>query len=146
MGTARLGDFGLMVLTDLSTVLLSNTTDPSGGTIRWMSPELLDSDRFGSDGLPSRESDCYALGMTIYEVSGFHSSGACRFTLFQVLSGLSPFHHLRSHPAVACAILGGERPREPLDASSLGFTDMLWGFLQSCWSDDGLPSGGMPEW
>ena len=60
-----------MVLTDLSMVHLSNTTEPSCGTTRWMSPELLDADRFGSDGLPSRESDCYALGMTTYEVSDF---------------------------------------------------------------------------
>jgi len=62
-----------MVLNDLSTVLLSKTTDPLGGTTRWMSPELLDPDRFGSDGLPSRESDSYALGMTVYEVSDLHS-------------------------------------------------------------------------
>jgi serine/threonine protein kinase len=58
-----------MVMTDLSTVLLSNTADPSCGTTRWMSPELLDPIRFDSDGLPSRESDCYALGMAIYEVN-----------------------------------------------------------------------------
>jgi serine/threonine protein kinase len=58
-----------MIMTDLSTVLLSNTADPSCGTIRWMSPELLDPTHFGSDGLPSRQSDCYALGMVIYEVS-----------------------------------------------------------------------------
>ena len=32
-----------------------------------MSPELLDPDRFGANG-PTRESDCYALGMVIYEV------------------------------------------------------------------------------
>ena len=38
-----------------------------------MSPELLEPARFGSDGVPSRESDCYALGMTIYEVSDFIS-------------------------------------------------------------------------
>jgi serine/threonine protein kinase len=59
----------MMIMTDLSTVLLSNTTDSSCGTIRWMSPELLDPTRFDSDGLPSRESDCYALGMAIYEVN-----------------------------------------------------------------------------
>jgi serine/threonine protein kinase len=58
-----------MIMTDLSTVLLSNTADPSCGTVRWMSPELLDPTRFDSDGLPSRESDCYALGMAIYEVN-----------------------------------------------------------------------------
>ena len=38
-----------------------------------MSPELLDPSHFNSDGLPSRESDCYALGMVIYEVSDFRS-------------------------------------------------------------------------
>jgi len=62
-----------MILTDLSAVLLSNTAVPSCGTTRWMSPELLDPSHFDSDGLPSRESDCYALGMVIYEVSGFLS-------------------------------------------------------------------------
>jgi serine/threonine protein kinase len=62
-----------MVMTDLSTILLSNTADPSCGTIRWMSPELLDPTHFGSDGLPSRQSDCYALGMAIYEVNLFLS-------------------------------------------------------------------------
>lgn len=62
-----------MIMTDLSAILLSNTAIPSCGTTRWMSPELLDPSRFDSDGLPSRESDCYALGMVIYEVSGFPS-------------------------------------------------------------------------
>ena len=59
-----------MIMTELSTTLLSNTTASSCGTTRWMSPELLDPIRFSTDGLPSRESDCYALGMAIYEVSG----------------------------------------------------------------------------
>ena len=44
-----------------------------GGTVRWMSPEFLDPERFGilgsEGGRPTRESDCYALGMVIYEVS-----------------------------------------------------------------------------
>ena len=73
MGTARLGDFGLMTMTDISAILLSNTVASSCGTTRWMSPELLDPSRFHSDGLPSRESDCYALGMVVYEVNGFPS-------------------------------------------------------------------------
>jgi len=40
-----------------------------------MSPELLDPERFGmpesEDNRPTRQSDCYALGMVIYEV-GVH--------------------------------------------------------------------------
>ena len=41
----------------------------AGGTPRWMSPELLDPERFGaSDDRPTKKSDCYALGMVVYEV------------------------------------------------------------------------------
>ena len=59
-----------MTMTDLSAVLLSETVVSSGGTFCWMSPELLDPLRFSSNGMPTRESDCYALGMVIYEVAG----------------------------------------------------------------------------
>lgn len=55
-------------------------------------------------------------------------------THLQVLTGLPPFHHLQSL-VVVCAILGGERPGQPLNASSLGFTDTLWGLLQLCWNE-----------
>jgi len=99
-----------------------------------MSPELLDVVRFDSDGRSSRESDCYALAMTIYEVSGFLSFWDLSLTQPQVLSGLLPFHHLRS-PVVACAVLRGERPGKPANALSLGFTGTLWGLLQSCWDE-----------
>jgi len=40
-----------------------------GGTVRWMSPELLTLGRFGnSDDRPTKRSDYYALGMVVYEV------------------------------------------------------------------------------
>lgn len=68
-GSARVADFGLMSMCNLSTNLLSETVFSSGGTLSWMSPELLDPPRFGSNGRPTCESDCYALGMVIYEVS-----------------------------------------------------------------------------
>ena len=52
-------------------------TFTAGGTYRWMSPELLYPERFGisqSEGdRPTRQSDCYALGMVIYEV-GVHTN------------------------------------------------------------------------
>ena len=41
----------------------------SGGSLRWMSPELLDPEKFGaSDPRPTKESDRFALGMLFYEV------------------------------------------------------------------------------
>jgi len=66
-GTARVADFGLMTMVNLSTNL-SSETSVSGGTVRWMSPELLHPSRFGSNGRPTRESDRYALGIVIYDV------------------------------------------------------------------------------
>ena len=81
---ACIADFGLSTVADAAictasgaprTSLISNDTLMSftgGGTRRWMSPELLDPERFGvpesEDNRPTRQSDCYALGMVIYEV------------------------------------------------------------------------------
>ena len=55
----------MTISVDLRTVPLSATAVSSAGTVCWMSPELL----FGQNSPPTRESDCYALGMVIYEVS-----------------------------------------------------------------------------
>ena len=55
----------MTILIDLTTIPLSATTVSTAGTVRWMSPELL----FGENSPPTRESDCYALGMVIYKVS-----------------------------------------------------------------------------
>ena len=78
---ACLADFGLSTIVGMErraaangslismaskTSLLSFT---AGGTTRWMNPELLDPDRFGiTDHRPTKQSDCYALGMVVYEV------------------------------------------------------------------------------
>lgn len=123
-----------MTMTNQSTTLFSETVS-SGGTLFWMSPELLNPPRFGFNGRPTCESDCYALGMVVYEVS----RSACSlqspsFTRSQVLTGLQPFHHRFACTAML-AILGGERPERPPDAESLGFSDTLWGLAQSCWSE-----------
>ena len=78
---ACLADFGLSTIVGVGCRASDNTSSTSvvsktslvsftaGGTTRWMSPELLDPDRFGTgDRRPTKQSDCYALGMVIYEV------------------------------------------------------------------------------
>jgi len=50
----------------ISNFSLMSFTD--GGTYRWMSPELLFGIPEGEDRRPTRQSDCYSLGMVIYEV------------------------------------------------------------------------------
>jgi len=86
--------------------------------MRWMSPELLDPDRFGlGDGRPTKHSDCYALGMVILEV----------------LSGRPPFSNYNNF-IVMRKIVEGERPGKPQGGEEVWFTDDLWGVLEQCWS------------
>ena len=120
-------------MTDLS-AFLSDSVGSSGGTYRWMSPELLDPRSFCSKGRPTRESDCYALGMTIYEVRQLQSSRRSPTNASQVLTGLQPFYRMPS-PTFIPAVVRGERPEKPSQAESLGFSDTLWELVRSCWSE-----------
>jgi len=115
-GCARLADFGLLTIVSDSTYHTSSSTPKSAGTTRWMSPELLDPDRFGhEDGRATKESDCYALGMVILEV----------------LSGKPPFPKCNGM-VVMRKVVEGERPGRP-QRREVWFTDDLWEILEQCW-------------
>jgi len=82
-----------------------------------MSPELLDPSRFGlEESHPTKESDCYALGMVVYEV----------------LSGQAPFAPAKA-PVVIWMVLEGRRPGRPHGVEGKLFTDLIWGVLELCW-------------
>ena len=82
-----------------------------------MSPELLDPGMFGLKKRRStKESDCYALGMVIYEI----------------LSGQTPFSPSKA-PVVMRKVLNGERPEKPQGNTGKYFTDGIWRVMQSCW-------------
>jgi len=82
-----------------------------------MSPELLDPEGFGlKGGHPSRESDCYALGMVIYEV----------------LSGQKPFASWKDF-IVMQRVLEGMRPSRPQGDGGRFFTDGIWDVVGCCW-------------
>ena len=88
-----------------------------GGTVQWMSPELIDPERFGlTESHPTKEADCYALGMVIYEV----------------LSGQTPFAPSKP-PFVILKVLEGHHPERPQGKAGAPFTDDLWTVLGLCW-------------
>ena len=76
-----------------------------------MSPELISPQRFGlKDSRPTKSSDCYALGMVIYET----------------ISGHLPFHK-HADLVVVMKVSEGERPPR-----GSVFTDALWMVLELC--------------
>ena len=105
-----------------------------------MSPELLDPGRFGSGiGRPTKQSDCYALGMVVYEVCTnaiFPAVENVGLTYRQVLCGNAPYWEIVNKGAVIYAITEGVRPEKPEAAENLGLTEGLWGVVQRCRSVD----------
>ena len=50
--------------------------------------------------------------------------------------GCQPFYYLGKYKyTVVIAIQNGERPRKPLNAESLGFSDRLWRLVVRCWDE-----------
>ena len=112
-GRARLADFGLLTVISDSTNLLASSSYTQGGTARWMSPELIAPQRFGIESSrPTKSSDCYALGMVIFET----------------ISRRLPFHRY-TDLTVFVKVLEGEHPRR-----EAGFADSLWEMLELCWA------------
>ena len=110
---ACISDFSLITMISDPQTFLSSCIE--GGTTPWMSPELLDPESFGLKASnPTKESDCYALGMVVYEV----------------LSGRAPFTPSR---APVLKVLRGERPERPRENERKLFTDDIWGMVQRCW-------------
>jgi len=115
-GRACISDFSLItVISDPHSYLLSCI---DGGTTPWTSPELFNPEGFGlKESRPTEASDCYALGMVIYEV----------------LSGRKPFA-LWEDPVVIQKVLDGKRPGRPRGGEGKLFTDGIWKILELCWN------------
>ena len=67
----------------------------------------------------TKQSDCYALGMVIYEV----------------LSGQAPFAPFNCYAVILMVTLG-ERPRRPDGPEGAWFTHDLWWMLNRCWATE----------
>ena len=114
---AVLVDFGLVNFSPDQATFLSSCMD--AGTVRWMSPELLDPQKYGLPKIrPTKASDCYALGMVVYEI----------------LSGSVPFSSDNSF-AILRRVLDGDRPERPKGDAGKLLTDSIWDVVERCWKD-----------
>ena len=101
--------------------LLYSSSYGQGGTARWMSPELIAPEKFGfKKSHLTKSSDCYALGMVIYEA----------------ISGNIPFHEHIDIVASVKVILGEHPTRGEM------FPEDLWKMMELCWTPqpDNRPS------
>ncbi|KAG9100674.1 hypothetical protein FS749_013721 [Ceratobasidium sp. UAMH 11750] len=111
-GTIKLTDFGLAIMQDQ--VFKFSQTDPGGGTIRWMAPEL-----YGDKPQRSRETDIYAMGM-------------------EILTGNVPFRECPTGPSVIRAVVQGRTPNimdllaEPFEHRKT----LMVGIMQWCWKHE----------
>ena len=114
---AQLADFGLLTIVSDSTHSAATISSEGSGTFRFMSPELLDPEEFGfKNARPTKQSDCYALGMVILEA----------------LTGRAPFPSCDALAATR-KVIKGERPDRPQGPEAVWFADDLWGMLEQCW-------------
>ena len=103
----------------VTTISVKGSTEEQG-TVCFMAPELLFPPKFGLDkGVPSKEADVYALGMTVY----------------QVLTGKWPFYS-RREAEVMHTVVSGERPPKPSNAEEIGMSEVVWDLLRECWRED----------
>ncbi|KAG6906986.1 hypothetical protein DXG01_011062 [Tephrocybe rancida] len=118
----RLADFGFSRMSESQVIRLANFSPAgSGGTTRWMAPELFE----GAE--PNTQTDVYAFACIVYEI----------------FSGNTPFPELKFDGGVMAAITTGRRPTRPRQCThwkkpclELGLDDKLWGLLERCWDAD----------
>ncbi|EUC58988.1 tyrosine kinase catalytic domain protein, partial [Rhizoctonia solani AG-3 Rhs1AP] len=118
-GVARLSDFDFSIMSEVSSLVFSESSNSRSGSIRWAAPEMLLTEA------PKRttQSDVYALGMTMLAR--------------EIFTGEVPYPECRQDFTVLTTVARGTlptRPVERLKADRQG--DMMWQLMLRCWNRD----------
>jgi serine/threonine protein kinase len=133
---ACLTDIGLMTMVFDPHQPMACSVQIEGGTMRFMSPELLVPSKFGmKDLVPTPEADIYAFGLVIFQVCKQGRIYRLFSHFVQVLTGEIPFRGVRQ-TELGYAVAMGKRPDKPANAAAIGFSNSLWDFVQRCWDGD----------
>ncbi|KDN34123.1 hypothetical protein RSAG8_12784, partial [Rhizoctonia solani AG-8 WAC10335] len=124
-GVARLSDFDFSVMSTVSSLVFTASSNSRAGSVRWVAPEMF------SEDAPKRTkyADVYALGMTMLEI----------------FTGEVPYPQCQMDFNVMMAVTRGAlpvRPTEQLKHDIQG--NLVWELLLRCWSRKLLerPSAG----
>ena len=133
---ACLADFGFMTMVLDPDNPMFCGAQLEGGTMTFMSPELLIPSRFGvKNAIPTPEADTYAFGLVTFQVCERHCGYLSFAYTLQVLTGEIPFRGVRP-TKLGFDVAYGLRPEKPANAPAIGFSDSLWTFVQRCWDGD----------
>ncbi|KAF8602298.1 kinase-like protein [Ceratobasidium sp. AG-I] len=118
-GVAKLSDFDHSILSDYTSPFPA-TPNTGGGTLRWMAPELRpmppEEDSFGA--VRSRETDIYALGMTMLEI----------------ITGRVPYSEFKDDRRVVHAVDNNIKPIRPQELLGPSRREnQMWDLLTECW-------------
>ncbi|CUA68332.1 Vegetative incompatibility protein HET-E-1 [Podospora anserina] [Rhizoctonia solani] len=124
-GIARLSDFDYSIMSGVSSLVFSESSNSRTGSLRWAAPEIL----LEEVRTRTTESDVYALGMTMLEI----------------FTGEVPYPDCRTEISVIRKVERGTLPARPMEKLPAGQRgDMMWQLLLHCWSRDASkrPSAG----
>ncbi|KAF5392047.1 hypothetical protein D9757_003181 [Collybiopsis confluens] len=112
-----LADFGLALTTSDSQAWSVATTGSMKGAIRWMAPELMDTNGITDQVLKSPLRDIFALGCTMLEIVTLRV----------------PFHDQKTDYAVLACLMSGKRPARP---EHVWCPDYIWNLIIRCWAQE----------
>ncbi|CUA73249.1 putative WD repeat-containing protein alr3466 [Nostoc sp, PCC 7120] [Rhizoctonia solani] len=114
-GVAKISDFDFSVMSGVTSLVFSQTSNSRSGSLRWMAPELLLEEAHER----TTQSDVYALGMTMLEI----------------FTEDVPYPDRRADIGVIRAVDRGTLPTRPME--QLGDNqkgNMMWSLLMRCWA------------
>ncbi|CUA75508.1 putative WD repeat-containing protein alr2800 [Nostoc sp, PCC 7120] [Rhizoctonia solani] len=116
-GAAKISDFDFSVMSEVSGLIFSETSNSRLGSLRWAAPELLLAE------VPKRTTQCdvYALGMTFLEI----------------FTGQAPYPECKQDFTVILTVQRGTlptRPSEQLKDDERG--NVMWRIMLDCWKRD----------
>ncbi|CAE7128728.1 unnamed protein product [Rhizoctonia solani] len=115
-GIAMLSDFDFSVMSEVSSLVFSESSNSRSGSIRWASPEILLEEVRNR----TTQADVYALGMTILEI----------------FTGDVPYPDCRTDIGVIRTVERGTLPTRPIQLGGNEKGDMMWHLMVRCWSRD----------